>query len=398
MAVKVRSVQRTPVLRAHATRLRQGKRDVYHFALRMAQFDDALPIEVDEKVIRDNRRFIPSHAKAIEDYLSSNESWVLGPVTLSIDPEFVEFEPYEGQGKNQLPEIGELRIIEGASSSLRIIDGQHRRWAIRDLMRNTEGGDPAVRAAFEESQMPVALYTEADTAAIRQMFADMAQQRNMTAVARARFDQRDPFNRAAAEVQAQSVWLDPFVEMNSSTVSRGSEKLIAFNQLAVNLKTLRYGYGGRVSRVRQQEANRDFDEIVELGLHWIDDFLPSAREEYAILGNLEADPDYIPTQRRETFAYSGTMLRVIAGCFYEWHSRFPDASAEPLETHIRSMNFRTKQRSTLLRKSGMIDNEGYTLRGGRREIRFAINAIVDEAAEAVDQAPAAGRRRLSEGT
>lgn len=385
MAITARSVNRTPVLRAHATRIRQGNRDVYHFALRIAQFDDALPVEVDEKVIKDNRRFIPSHAKTIQDYLSETKSWVLGPVTLSIDPQYVEFEPYPGQGKNQLPEIGELRIVEGASSSLRIIDGQHRRRAIRDFRRSPDAVDSPLLAAFERSQMPVALYTETDTQAIHQMFADMAQQRSMTAVARARFDQRDPFNRAADEVRLQSVWLDQFVEMDSSTVSRGSNKLIAFNQLSVNLKTLLHGYGGRVSRIRQQEANRDFDDLVDLGLYWVDEFLPSAREEYAILPNLEADPDFIPDQRRKTFAYSGTMLRIIAGCFYEWRTRnFPgvdlkDVSFKPLEEYLRAMDFKTQQRQTLLHSSGVIDNEGYTLRGGRREIGFAINSIVEGA-------------------
>ena len=385
MTVTVRSVNRTPVLRAHATKIRQGNRDVYHFALRMAQFDDALPVDVDEKVIKDNRRFVPNHAKAIEDYLFETESWVLGPVTLSIDPQYVEFQPYEGQDKNQFPEIGELRVVEGASSSLRIIDGQHRRRAIRDFRRNTDEADSPLRQAFERSQMPVALYTETDTRAIHQMFADMAQQRNITPVARARFDQRDPFNRAAEEVTRQSVWIEPFVEMDSSTVSRGSDKLIAFNQLAVNLKTLLHGYGGRVSRIRQMEANRDFDDLVDLGLFWVDEFLQAAREEYAILPNLEADPDFIPNQRRKTFAYSGTMLRIIAGCFYEWRERrFPgvdlkEVDFKQLEEYLRAMDFKTRQRNTLLQRSGVIDNEGYTLRGGRREISFAINSIVDDA-------------------
>ncbi len=380
MAVTVRSVNRTPVLRAHATRIRQGTRDVYHFALRMAQFDDALPLDVDAQVIRDNRRFIPSHAKGIEEYLADSASWVLGPVTLSIDPQFVEFEPYQGQGKGHLPEIGELRIVEGASASLRIIDGQHRRRAIRDFLRNGRESNSDRFRAFEQSQMPVALYTEADTQAIRQMFADMARQRNMDAVTRARFDQRDPFNRAAYDVKEQSIWLKDFVEMDRSTVSRGSGKLIAFNQLAVNLKTLLHGYGGRVSRTRQQEAERSFDELLERGLHWVDDFLPRARPEYQELVDLDQDdPDFVPNQRKKTFAYSGTMLRILAGAYYEWGKMHPGAGTDALEQFVAELNFKTKQRSTLLYSSGMIDNQGTTLRGGRREIGFAIDRIVEGA-------------------
>ena len=44
------------------------------------------------------------------------------------------------------------------------------------------------------------------------------------------------------------------------------------------------------------------------------------------------------------------------------------------------MSMQTRQKEGLLFKSGMIDVQGHTLRGGRREVMTAINAIVDGAA------------------
>lgn len=125
--------------------------------------------------------------------------------------------------------------------------------------------------------------------------------------------------------------------------------------------------------------DRDDEQLVQAGLDWVDEFLPACREEYSALANLEIDPDYIPKQRRNTFAYSGTMLRILAGCCHEWRNVHPDGSTEQLERYVRAMDFRTNRRGSLLFKSGVVDNEGYSLRGGRREIGLAIRQIVGEA-------------------
>ena len=378
MTLRIPPQEPSFVLDARAHKLTQGLRTVYYSALRVGQFDDSLPEQVDKEVIRDNRRFIASHAAAITDYLRDTDTWVLGPVTLSIDPRYVEFTPFEGQAETDVPVLGNLRIHEGGRTALRILDGQHRRAAIRDFRNITPATEDEARRlrAFETSLMPIALYEETSPDAIRQMFADMAKQRNMDQVTRARFDRRDPFNRAAEEVMEHSVWLGPFVETDRSNVARTSAKLIAFNQLAVNLKAIEYGYGGRVSRIRQQETSQNFDAVVERGLSWVDDFLPAARLEYQRLTDFDQDDDFLPQQRRKTFAYSGTMLRILAGCVFEWRRQNGARDIAPLAAFVRSMNFETGQESGLLLSSGVVDTEGFTLRGGRREIGTTIEGIV----------------------
>ena len=384
MGIKINTPRPTAVLETPAQRLTQGNRTVYYFGLSIAQFDDVLPEEVDAKVIRESqRRFIPSHAKSIEEYLQDTDKWILGPVTLCIDPRFVEFEPYPGQPRDAATVIGLLKVIMGGRPFLKILDGQHRRRAIRSY-RTAESIDTKAKERldrFEQCQMPVALYEEADTTSIRQMFADMAQQRRMDAVTTSRFNMRDPFNKAADILMEQSDWIGPYVEMNTSTVARTSTKLVAFNQLAVNLKTLHVGYYGRTSRIRLQEAALDVDGIVERGKQWTDEFLPSAREEYLELLSQDIDPDYIPTQRPKTLAYNGTMLRILAGCHYEWGASYRQHKPDTLADFVNEINLDPRQQGGLLFDTGIISSKRPSLTAGRQEVQATIKAIVDGANE-----------------
>ena len=388
MSITISTPRPTAVLETPAHRLTQGGRTVYYFGLSIAQFDDALPEEVDAKVIRESqRRFIPSHAKGIEEYLSRTDKWVLGPVTLSIDPSFVTFEPYPGQPRDASPVLGLLRIIQGGRPFLKILDGQHRRYAIRQYRIAPATGEAyeARRAKFEQSEMPVALYEEADSSRIRQMFADMAQQRKMDAVTTSRFDMRDPFNRAADLLMESSEWIGDYVEMNASTVARTSTKLVSFNQLAVNLKTLHFGYYGRASRVRSEEAALDVDGISERGRQWTDEFLPSAREEYLELLSPDIDPDYIPSQRPHTLAYNGTMLRILAGCHYEWTVQHPNLDTSILADYLSEFDLNPNQQDGLLVDVGVLNIGRVALVARRQEVQAAIRSIVNGAYDSYQQ-------------
>ena len=384
MSITINTPRPTAVLETPAHRLTQGGRTVYYFGLSIAQFDDALPEEVDAKVIRESqRRFIPSHAKGIEDYLDRTDKWVLGPVTLCIDPRFVTFEPYQGQPRDASPALGLVKVIQGGRPFLKILDGQHRRWAIRHY-RTAPPVDAKAEtrlARFEQSEMPVALYEESDTVSIRQMFADMAQQRKMDAVTTSRFDMRDPFNRAADLLKESSDWIDPYVEMNASTVARTSKKLVAFNQLAVNLKTLQFGYYGRASRVRSEEAALDVDGIAERGKQWTDEFLPSAREEYLELLSPDIDPDFIPSRRPHTLAYNGTMLRILAGCHYQWTVQYPNLETNVLADYISELDLNPNQNEGLLVDVGVLNIGRAALVARRQEVQLAIRSIIDGAYE-----------------
>ena len=377
--ITITPIQRPSVLKTPAHRVRQGGRTAYYFTLRMAQFDDLLPEEVDTKVIKHQRRFVPSHAKAIFEYLESTDNWIMGPVTLSVDPSFIDFQPYSGQDRS-VAMVGELTVSEGGRSALRILDGQHRRHAIKEYRRFNfiEEPDRERQTRFNQCQMPIALYVENDTKGISQMFADMARQKPMDAVARARFDMRDPFNRAAEQLMEESEWIEPFVEMNRSVVPRTSSMLVAFNQLAANLKTLMFGYYGRVSRNRRLELDNEIETIVNIGINWTDDFLPNAREEYFELQDQNIDEDFVPKQRHRTLAYNGTMLRILAGCYYEWSTSYEKLELTHLEQWICDIDLRPSNNTGILAASGALTPSGSFV-ARRQEVKAAIEGIVRDA-------------------
>ncbi len=397
--------------RIPAHRFAQGHRTVFAFALDLRQLDSMLPQRIDEDVVREaNRRLTPSHAKKIESYLRNHDDWVLGALLLGIDSDAVKFSPFKDEEGNQNPVFGELEIPYDRLNNLRLFDGQHRRRAVQDLLaglvndekrllRSIEketAGDhdqDAVavlrkqlvetrekRQSLESQSLPIVLYNEGDIKALRRMFADAAKTKPIEAVTRARFDDRDPFNRAAYEVREQSeLFRDGRVEMERNTVARTSPRLLAFNQLATTLKTLMFGYYGRVSRVRSEELRADHEPIVKLGIEWGDDFLPTSCETYEKLLDPETDDTLeIPEMRRETFALNATVLRVLGACFHGWREEVGE-NTKPLAEFLRAHSFKNTARDSLLVRAGLVRRGDTSPVGRRQEVQKAIRYILRNA-------------------
>ena len=396
--------------RIPAHRFEQGQRTVFTFALGLAQLDSMLPQRVDDDVVREaNRRLTPSHAKQIEVYLREHDDWVLGAILLGIDPDAVQFSPFQDEEGNQSPMFGELRIPYNRMSSLRLFDGQHRRRAIQDVLaglRDLEkersqslnegernGDDPglitvlrdhflesrAKRESLEQQSVPVVLYQEGDIKALRRMFADAAKTKPIEGVTRARFDDRDPFNRAAYEVAEQSDLLRGRIEMERNTVARTSPNLLSFNQLATILKTLMFGYYGRVSHVRSLEIEADHEPVVRLGLDWADNFLPETCREYEELLDREIkDDSLIPTLRRETFALNATVLRVLAACFHGWKEEVSQDVGQ-LAQFVRGESFSNTLENSLLVRAGLVMPGTTSPAGRRQEVQKTIRYILRNA-------------------
>ena len=97
----------------------------------------------------------------------------------------------------------------------------------------------------------------------------------------ARFDKRDPFNLAAMHLVDESKLFGGRVEMDATTVARGSLSLISVNQLAQALRVVNAGYRSRLSRLQRDLYIQDLDGRYESCLDWSDNLLPNARWEYA---------------------------------------------------------------------------------------------------------------------
>ena len=387
-------------LSAQAMRFVQGGREVYGFALTLKDLNGLLPRRVDDGIVSDaNRRLHQPHADSIREYLWDQPSWLSGPIMVAIDPGLVEFAAFP----NTEGHFGVIRIPLEAVGQLKLFDGQHRRRAIYDLIdeRRTEAREIAERLKRAESdgldksaiaelkqtqkasdrrrrqleseEIPVLLYGEVNIDSLRQMFSDAAKARPIDALTKSRFDVRDPFNRAAEAVMNSSGLLNGNVEMERSTVSATSDKLISYNQLATLLRTLQVGYYGRVSKQRALEFDENDGLISEPGEHFFR-FLTKARDEYQRLATGDAQPS---RERGNTLAFNNTILRVIAAVWHEWVGKREKDETVLVEL-FRDADF-SLGRGATWQEAGLVPEGSRTPISRRQEVVAAINHLLKEA-------------------
>lgn len=368
--------------RVPAHRFRQGNRDVYYFTLDLPTLDGLLPQRIDDAVVREaNRRLTPSHARKIQQYLEDRHDWLLGALLLGIAPDALEFEPYhDHEDKVISSNFGELRIRTNRANTMRIFDGQHRRRAILDTLDKlcNEEDETNKLAELRRSSVPIVLYGEEDIRALRQMFTDASKTKRIEANVVTRFDKRDPFNLAAMHLVEESKLFGGRVEMDSTTVPRGSHSLISVNQLAQTLKVMTVGFSRRVSRGQSEHYMQHVDNLFQSCLVWADVFMPKARWEYAGLLTGQIKDRDVPSLRVESLAYSTTVMRILAGCYHDWTAQEPDWM--PLADFISraSMDVGGSRGSLLVDAGALLPGET-SLSGRRQEVEGAIRYIVRQA-------------------
>ena len=373
----------TQDLRIPAHRFRQGGRDVYACVLDLPALNTRLPDRIDDRVVRDaNRQLTPSHARRIQTYLAERPDWVLSALMLGIPPEAVEFSPYiEGDGAPM--QVGELHINAECPAVMKMFDGQHRRRAIKDVIRELEL-DAKRHNKLSDLQgcsLPIMLYVESDTENLRQMFADAAQTRTIERNVVARFDLRDPFNLAALWLEENSDLFVGRVEMERASVSHTSDNIIAINQLSLTLKTMEVGYKGRVSKDLSDQYMVTLDDLYDRCWDWADDFMPTAREEYEWLISGDVDNSEIPQKRATSLAYNATVIRLLAGCYHEWTKDGSDWM--PLAEFIRNSSLEPGSgQGALLVDAGLVAEGGITPFARAQLVNSAIEYIVLQAASA----------------
>ena len=371
----------TQDLRIPAHRFRQGGRDVYACVLDLPALNTRLPDRIDDRVVRDaNRQLTPSHARRIQTYLAERPDWVLSALMLGVPPEAVEFSSYIEDDDAPM-QVGELHINAECPAVMKMFDGQHRRRAIKDVIRELEL-DAKRHNKLTDLQgcsLPIMLYVEGDTENLRQMFADAAKTKTIERNVVARFDLRDPFNLAALCLAENSNLFAGRVEMERASVSRTNENIIAINQLSVTLKTLEVGYRGRVSKDLSDQYMLTLEDLNERCRDWADDFMPAAREEYEWLISGDIDNTQIPQMRGLSLAYNATVIRLLAGCYYEWTKDGSDWT--PLAEFIMNSSLEPGSgKGSLLVDAGMIAEGGITPFARAQLVTSAIDYVVHQAA------------------
>ena len=371
-----------------AHRFQQGGREVYAFTLDIETLDWLLPDRVDEKVVKDaNRPLTQSHADKILKYLRDRDDWLLGALLLGISPDAVQFHSYASEPDTDIS-VGRLTIHTDGPDRMMMFDGQHRRRAIKNVLADLSHGERHKRklSCLKEASMPVMLYVEDNIEALQQMFADAAKTRAIERNTVTRFDQRDAFNRAALWIAKNSDLFAGRVEMERASVSRHNRNIIAINQLAMTLRTLEVGYGGRVSSNRNDEYMLDIESLHNRCWTWADDFMPAAREEYSDLMAGEIDNADIPDKRAETMAYNATVIRILAGCYHEWTKNGDDW--KPLARFIREASLRPgASKGSLLVDAGVVAPGGTSPFAQQSLVVGAIDHVVQQAQQGTTKPP-----------
>lgn len=226
--------------------------------------DDALgPEHRAQRVLNHTR--VP----AITRYITEHpREYILSSLCASVDGE-IEFEPFGVEGPAR--SVGVVRI--GMSSTILLNDGQHRRAAIEEALKE--------RPELGDETVSVVVFVDSGLKRSQQMFADL----NVHAVKPTKslhilYDHRDPFSAMVLEVlQAVPVFRE-FTDLEKTSISNRSLKLFTLSAIHQATELL-------LGKTRAAQANDD-DKKLAIAF-WI-----------AVISNM---PDWQAIERKSAVAH-----------------------------------------------------------------------------------------------
>lgn len=327
-----------------ALRYQQGGRDVYSFVMDLEEVQRYLPLRTadDSNSIKDtNRALVPSHTKRIRDYLHETTEWVMPAITLAATSDNLEFQA------GSEDRMGTLTVRDDDDDEqrlFRIVDGQHRRHAIRDLIAMYESANKEEQwAAFGEQGLSVTLYAESDPVKIRQMFATMALSRAIDKNTQQQFDSSNPFNNTASFAIQNCRILDEGkrVDLQNRSLKRNSDQFVTHNDLKEIAVVLAQGLPVKppsTSNVRFYRQEDEQQKLYERIRIFLDEFLPEAAQGYNDLISGDIDNLQLHLRRQESWLFEPPVMKLIAGCYYNWTQADEDTDA--LAAYLRdALNF-----------------------------------------------------------
>ena len=202
-----------------------------------------------------NRNRIPS----IAQYLIENrDSYVFSALTASIDTSVVFQSALQGAGLNSL---GTLHIPMDAS--LLINDGQHRRAAIEEAMKEC----PELR----NDHVAVIFFVDKGLKRSQQMFADLNKHAIRPSDSLSTlYDQRDPSSELARYVAMMVEGFKGMTEMEKSSISNRSTKLFTLSGIKhANRALLRKGRRDEIEKEELKFAASFWSEVISNMPDWV---------------------------------------------------------------------------------------------------------------------------------
>ncbi len=334
----------------YAHECHQGNRVHYMLCVPLHQLPVMLPVPDPDRVIEDNRQVKLQRAQKFATYVRKNEGWHGGPLTVRTNSSTVKFEAFDNQG-DSITRVGLLKVPRINRDGFRIVDGQHRQLGFNILINElandlldtkqklqgaiSRGEDKAliknftqqveeleqIQKRLDRESVQIDLLVEDDHLRGRQVFVDVAD--NALGVPKTvvvRFDQRKVVNRAMGELLSPEnlhPLLKDRVDDQHDIVRGKNTKLIAASKVADLIRTTEKGIGGRFGKRDEDEADKSLGVVEERlwqkTTKFLDVLVSSFPDLKAVADGNLAPPDL----RNRSMLGSITMLRVLAGVFYE---------------------------------------------------------------------------------
>jgi hypothetical protein len=322
--------------RYFASRFKQGERIVYSIDLSLAHVAATLPRPDPNRPTPGNRRVRDSHARGFGKYVLENETWI-APALLLRAPDIFTFKMQQQVDGMQ---FGILSVPRLARTELGILDGQHRILGIyyateevatqlQDVRNHLAAArrqqDPDLEAHFQtrlveleqrrnrlsREHISVQIHIEEELTAFEQMFFDIAENAlGIQNALRVRFDNRKVVNRALEDALRHSL-LTERVDLEQDRVGGASPYLLGAKHVADIVRTVTVGISGRVGRRQETELNEA--ELVENTNRFLDTLVEAFPDLDHLLEGRITPQDL----RNSSLLGSATMLRVLAGVYYE---------------------------------------------------------------------------------
>ena len=302
----------------------QGGRRAYAFTMSLNDLHRILPVrnQDDLGTIQGvNRAIAPRHANAIRNYLRETPDWVLGTIIIATEADSIQFDRRN------------ITLLAEHFHKVRIIDGQHRRKAIGDLLDQLQ--EPGTGPDILDSQISISLYEVNSEREMRQMFAWLANNKPIDSNTKRQFDTSNPFNNVADLIADNSSLLANRVGRDRTKTSMGAEWLLTVPEIAdlVVVTNLGYGTAASLSLQRSQRPAETQDLMYQRTIAFLDEFLPEVHPTLRdILDNKVPNP-HIAIRRTNTWVLDPTVIKFMANCF----EQIQPAPWQPLAEHLGAL-------------------------------------------------------------
>ena len=328
----------------------QGSRVHYVLCVPMRQLPVMLPIPDPSRVLDDNREVKLPRARAFASYVRENEGWHAGPLTVRTDSATVSFEAFDGQD-GAIMQFGMLKVPRINRDGFRIVDGQHRQLGFNILLNevandlidhkqklhdaNARGEAKELITNFtkqvrkleelqgrlDKESVAIDLLIENDHLLARQIFVDVANHAlGVPKAVTARFDLRKVVNRTLGILlspeNVHPLLKDKVDDQKDIVVGR-NPNLIAASKVVDLIRLTSKGVRGRFGKRDEKAADEGNGAVEDQLAATTTDFLDVLMSGFKDLQAV-ADGDLSPAElRAESMLGSITMIRVLAGVFYE---------------------------------------------------------------------------------